>query len=84
MRLSRPLLPSLTGNAVSRALLFAQFSAHPAKLSPALALQEARSMAQSPVFDALLRDLAGGPAQEGAPPGAIRTPVGSFGATRTA
>jgi hypothetical protein len=41
-------------------------------------------MAQSPVFDALLRDLAGGPAREGAPPGAIRTPVESFGATGTA
>jgi pimeloyl-ACP methyl ester carboxylesterase len=80
-----PAAPAVAyGNAVSRALLFAQFSAHPAKLSPALALQEARSMAQSPVFDALLRDLAGGPAQEGAPRRAIRAPVGSSGPTRTA
>jgi pimeloyl-ACP methyl ester carboxylesterase len=75
VRLSRPLLPALARNAWSRAALFAQFSAHPGKLPAVLALDEARSLAACPSFDPLLRDLARGPAQAGAPPGGIRRPL---------
>jgi pimeloyl-ACP methyl ester carboxylesterase len=60
---------------LDRAALFAQFSAHPGKLPAALALDEARSLAACPSFDPLLRDLARGPAQAGAPPGTIRAPL---------
>lgn len=72
-RLARPLLPALTGNPLSRAALFAQLSAHPARLPAALALREARSLADTPSFDALLRDLSRGPGQAGAPEGSIRS-----------
>ena len=72
LRLARPLLPALTGNPMSRAVLFAQFSARPSEIPAELALAEARSNADSPSFDALLADLAAGPMQEGVAPGAIR------------
>lgn len=71
VRLSQPLMPALTASAAGRALLFAQFSAHPTKLPPALALDEVRSYAACSSFEALLADLAGGPAQEGSPPASI-------------
>jgi len=34
IRLLQPIMPLLTGNPVSQTLLFAQFSAHPWRLSP--------------------------------------------------
>ena len=72
--LQRP-LPSLTANAVSRSLLFAQFSAHPWDIPPALALDELRSYAASPSFDELLYQLAYGETQQGAPRGSITQPL---------
>lgn len=66
-------MPALTGTAAGRAVLFAQFSAHPTRL-PA-ALDEVKSYAACPSFDALLVDLAIGPAQEGSPPGSNQKPL---------
>lgn len=75
VRLSQPLMPALTASAAGRAVLFAQFSAHPTQLPAALALAEARSNADCTSFDALLSDLTGGPMQEGVAPGVIRAPM---------
>jgi pimeloyl-ACP methyl ester carboxylesterase len=75
VRLAQPLLPAITANDLSRAILFAQFSAHPGQLPAALALDEAQSIAACASFDPLLADLAGGPLQEGAAPGAIQAPM---------
>jgi len=75
VRLARPMLPALTANAASRAALLAQFSAHPTQVAPELASRELKSFADCPSFDPLLADLAGGPVQEGAAPGAIRAPM---------
>lgn len=65
VQLSRPALPMLTRHAMGRAALLAQISARPARVSPAMALRELRSFAATPTFDALTRDLAEGPLQEG-------------------
>lgn len=65
-RLSRPALPMLTRHAAGRAALLAQISARPAQVPPEMALRELRSFAATPTFDALTRDLADGPVQEGA------------------
>lgn len=75
VRLAKPLLPAITANDLSRAVLFAQFSAHPSKLPPSLALDEAESYAACASFDPLLADLAGGPVQEGAARGEIQAPM---------
>jgi len=75
IRLLQPLMPALTGNPVGRTLLFAQFSAHPWRLSPAVTLDEMRGYAASPSFDALLRQLVSGPVQQGAAPGSTRGPL---------
>lgn len=64
-RLSRPALPMLTRHAAGRVALLAQISARPAKVPPDMALRELRSFAGTPTFDALTRDLADGPVQEG-------------------
>ncbi|GAC1307587.1 MAG: alpha/beta fold hydrolase [Vulcanimicrobiaceae bacterium] len=66
VRALRPVLPLLTGNAVTRTLLFAQFSARPWELPADIALAELRSFAASPSFDELLEDLAEGAPQLGA------------------
>jgi len=70
-----PALPALTGNPVSRALLFAQFSAQPWALPASIALDELRSFAASPSFDAVLHDLVAGPRQAGVPAGTLRAPL---------
>ncbi len=57
----------ITRSAIGRTLLLAQFSAAPWKLSPQLTLDEMRSYATSPSFDELLRQLAYGEEQKGAP-----------------
>ncbi len=75
VRLLQPIMPLLTGNPVGRALLFAQFSAHPWRLSPTVTLDEMRSFAASPSFDDLLHQLVAGPAQQGAEAGATRGPI---------
>ncbi len=68
-------MPFITGNPVGRTLLFAQFSAHPWRLSPSVTLDEMRSYAASPSFDPLLRQLVDGPDQQGALPGSTVGPI---------
>jgi len=75
IRLLQPLMPLLTGNAVGRTLLFAQFSAHPWRLSPKVTLAEMRGFAASPSIDELLRQLVSGPTQQGMAPGAAHGPI---------
>ena len=72
--LQRP-MPAISRSAAGRTLLLAQFSAHPWKLAPQVVLDEMRSFAASRSFDELLRQLAYGKAQEGAPPGSIGHPL---------
>ena len=66
VRALQPAMPVLTGNPVLRTVLFAQFSAHGWTVPGPIALQEMRSFAATPAFDALLDSLVHGPAQEGA------------------
>lgn len=75
VRLLQPVMPTLTGNAVNRTMLFAQFSAHPWKLSSKVMLDEMRSFAASTSFDELLRQLAYGETQQGAPPNSVKSPL---------
>lgn len=75
LRAAEPLLPTLTGHALTRTLLLAQFSARPWRVPAAVALTELRSFVHTPVFDELLRHLAYGPRQEGAPRGSLRAPL---------
>jgi hypothetical protein len=56
-------------------LLFAQFSAHPWKLSSEVTLKEMRSYAAALSFDELLHQLAFGETQRGAPPQLIKSPL---------
>ncbi len=70
VRLLQPVLPALTGNAVGRTALLAQFSARPWALAPEVVLQELRSFDASPSLDEALRSLVKGPLQAGAPAGA--------------
>ena len=58
VRLLQLVMPSLTRSSAGRTLLLAQFSEHPWRLSPRVTLDEMRSYATSPSFDALLRQLA--------------------------
>ena len=73
LRLLRPALPFLSRHAVTRALLLLQLTARPAALPAEVALTELRSFVSTPVFDAMLRELAIGPLQDGtaSPPGRI-------------
>ena len=75
VRLLQSVMPLITGNAVGRTLLFPQFSAHPWKLSPEVALAEMRSFAASPSFDELLHQLAYGEMQQGAPLNSVQHPL---------
>jgi pimeloyl-ACP methyl ester carboxylesterase len=75
VRLLQPIMPALTRHVVTRTLLFAQFSAHPWRLSPQVLLSEMRSYAASLSFDELLRQLAYGETQQGATPGLLEHPV---------
>jgi pimeloyl-ACP methyl ester carboxylesterase len=67
VRLLAPVMPLLTGNPVTRSLLFAQFSARPWDLSPSLTLTEMRSFAAARSFDALRAELVNGAPQAGMP-----------------
>lgn len=73
LRLLRPVLPFLSRHAVTRALLLLQLTARPAALPAEVALTELRSFVATPVFDAMLQELAIGPLQEGtaAPPARV-------------
>ena len=66
VRLLRPLHAALSRHAVTRTLLLAQLSARPWLLAPSLVLAELHSLAATPVFDAMLQELARGPLQQGA------------------
>ena len=65
LRLVRPALPALAGNAATRTALLAQLSAHPWRLDGRAVAAELVSYALTPTFDALVRDLAEGPMQRG-------------------
>lgn len=68
VRLVRALGPArslLARSAVTRSALLAQLSAQPWRLDPELVATELRSIAKTGTFDALVRDLATGPEQEG-------------------
>ncbi len=69
------LLPLLSGNFLTRSILFAQFSAHPWKLSSRNVYEELRAYATSPVFDQLLHNLTYGEKQKGSPEGTIKKPL---------
>lgn len=75
VRTLQPAMPFLTGNSVTRTLLFAQFSARPWQVPSYVALDEMRSFAHAPSFDELLRNLAYGEEQQAAPKGAITSPL---------
>jgi pimeloyl-ACP methyl ester carboxylesterase len=75
VRALQPVMPQITGNAVSRTVLLAQFSAHPWKIAPHVALDEMRTYAAAPSFDELLYNLAYGEKQQGAPRGSITAPL---------
>ena len=65
LRLLRPTLPALSRNVASRTALLAQLSARPWALDPEMVATELASFVATPTFDALVRDLARGPAQRG-------------------
>lgn len=65
LRTIRPVLPTLSNNAVSRTALLAQLSARPWALDPKTVTTELESLSTTPTFDALVRDLANGPEQSG-------------------
>ena len=65
LRILRSHLPAISRSAAARAALLAQLSAKPAALAPELVCTELTGIADSPTFDALVRDLANGPEQEG-------------------
>ena len=75
VRLLQPVIPIVTGNALGRTALFAQFSARPWALPSKLALDEMRFFAASPSFDELLYQLAFGEPQQRAPRGSIQAPL---------
>ncbi|RDC58940.1 Haloacetate dehalogenase [Alteripontixanthobacter maritimus] len=65
VRALRPALPAITGNVAGRSALMAQFSAKPWALDPALLSRELKSFADTPTFNALVKDLANGENQQG-------------------
>ncbi|MBW3638018.1 MAG: alpha/beta hydrolase [Armatimonadetes bacterium] len=75
VRALQPVMPAITSSAIGRSLLLAQFSAAPWKLAPEVVLDEMKTFAASPSFDELLRNLAFGEKQKGAPRRSIRAPL---------
>jgi pimeloyl-ACP methyl ester carboxylesterase len=75
VRALRHFMPQLTKSGLGRALLFAQLSAHPTKISPTLAFDEMRSFAASPSFDELLYNLVYGEDQKGISKGTLKKPL---------
>ena len=75
VRLLQPVMPAITSSAVGRSLLFAQFSVRPWKIPAQAALDEMHSFAKASNFDELLKQLAYGKKQEGAPRGSIKHPL---------
>lgn len=60
-----PALPALSRSAVTRSALLAQLSARPWRLDGEVVTTELQSLAGTKTFDALLRDLAKAPEQQG-------------------
>lgn len=73
VRLLRGRHPALSRNRAARTMLLAQLSARPGDLDPLLVVTELRTIAETQVIDAMLRELARGPWQEGTgtPPGRV-------------
>ena len=73
VRLLQPAMPSLSRHAARRTMLLLQLSAKPWALAPDVVLTEMRSFAATPVFDAMVEELADGPLQQGtlATPGRV-------------
>lgn len=73
VRLLRRHIPALSRNRAARTALLVQLSAHPGCLDPRLVQNELTSIVETDVFDAMLRELARGPLQEGTatPPGRV-------------
>ena len=65
LRAVRGALPTLSGNAVTRTALLVQLAARPWALNGKEVAEELVSYAATPTFDALVRDLSGGPMQQG-------------------
>ena len=65
LRAARGLLPKLSASAVGRTALLAQLTARPWALDGREVAEELDSYAGTPTFDALVRDLSGGPMQRG-------------------
>lgn len=77
LRAIRPLLPTLSRNAASRTALLAQLSVRPWALNPQVVETELTGLSNTPNFDALVEDLAGGPEQTGpAAPSTGRITIG--------
>ncbi len=70
----RPVLPRLSQSAAMRSVLLAQLSARPWRLDGEVIAAELQSLASTKTFDALVRDLARGPEQNG-PAADISRPV---------
>lgn len=65
VRTLRPALPAISRNIAGRTALMIQLSARPWALDPALIAHELQSFADTSTFDALVKDLADGPNQQG-------------------
>ncbi len=77
LRALRPALPALSRNPLSRSALLAQLSARPWALDGEAVASELKSYIDTPTFDALVHDLARGPAQSGpAAPSTKRLVIG--------
>ena len=61
----RGALPAISRNTALRTALLAQLSARPWRLDPTVVADELDSYAATSTFDALVRDLGGGPMQQG-------------------
>jgi pimeloyl-ACP methyl ester carboxylesterase len=68
-------MPLIATHARLRALLLAQFSARPDALAPSLVLEEMRSYATAPWFDAVLDDLVRASPPQGIAPGSLTKPL---------
>ena len=65
LRVLRSRLPAISRSAAARTALMAQLSAKPSALSPEFVCSELTGITDTPTFDALVRDLADGPEQQG-------------------
>ena len=76
LRVLKPALGKLGHNAAARTALLAQLSARPWALDGDAVAAELKSFVATPTFDALVRDLANGPMQQGPSSGDGRSVIG--------